>query len=197
LYFEDTATETDTRPIKADDHEGRVIYLSSFSKTLAPGFRVAWITAPAPIVAKLETLKQTADLLTPGLDQRMVYEAYRRGILDSRLPTLRRVYQQKRSVMQQAITRELGDLVKWPEPRGGFFLWASLPSHVSADHMLERAIGHKVIYVAGSAFFVNGTGSNLMRLSFSLPTEERIVEGVSRLAALVREEAARVPAAVD
>ena len=197
LFFEDSATSADTRPIKADDTEGRVIYLSSFSKTLAPGFRVAWITAPAPIVAKLETLKQTADLLTPGLDQRMVYEAYRRGILDSRLPTLRRVYQQKRSVMQQAITRELGDLVKWPEPRGGFFLWASLPSHVSADHMLERAIGHKVIYVAGSAFFVNGTGSNLMRLSFSLPTEERIVEGVSRLAALVREEAARVPAAVD
>jgi len=197
LFFEDSATSADTRPIKADDTEGRVIYLSSFSKTLAPGFRVAWITAPAPIVAKLETLKQTADLLTPGLDQRMVYEAYRRGVLDSRLPTLRRIYQRKRSVMQQAITRELGDLVKWPEPRGGFFLWASLPSHVNADHMLERAIGHKVIYVAGSAFFVNGTGSNLMRLSFSLPTEERIVEGVSRLAALVREEAARVPAAVD
>jgi 2-aminoadipate transaminase len=193
LYFEDSATEQDTRPIKADDREGRVIYLSSFSKTLAPGFRVAWIAGPEPIVAKLEVIKQAADLLTPALDQRIVYEAFRRGVLAERLPMLRRVYQNKRTVMQRTLRAELGDLVSWPEPRGGFFLWASLPSHLSADAMLERAVEQKVIYVAGSAFFVDGSGSNLMRLSFSLPSEERIIEGARRLATLIKQELTRQP----
>jgi 2-aminoadipate transaminase len=193
LYFEDSATAEDTRPIKADDAEGRVIYLSSFSKTLAPGFRVAWIAGPAPIVAKLEIIKQAADLLTPSLDQRIVYEAVRRGVLAERLPMLRRLYQNKRTLMQQTLRAELGNLVTWLEPRGGFFLWVSLPAHLNADAMLERAVEQKVIYVAGSAFFVDGSGANLMRLSFSLPSEERIVEGVRRLAALIRQEVARQP----
>ena len=82
LYFEDSATEADVRPIRADDRTGRVVYLSSFSKTLAPGYRVAWIDAPPPVAAKLEIAKQAADLCTGELDQRIVYEACRRGILD-------------------------------------------------------------------------------------------------------------------
>ena len=81
LFFEDSASERDVRPIKADDEEGRVVYLSSFSKTLAPGYRVAWIDAPAPLASKLEMAKQAADLLTGSLDQRIVFEACRRGIL--------------------------------------------------------------------------------------------------------------------
>ncbi len=188
LYFEDTATAEDTRPLKADDVEGRVIYLSSFSKTLAPGFRVAWMVAPEAMISKLELLKQTEDLLTPSLDQHIVYQAYRRGILLERLPMLRRFYQEKRSVMQQTLQQELGGRVSWPEPKGGFFLWVALPAGYSTDAMLERAIAERVIYVAGSAFFVDGSGGNLMRLSFSLPTKERIVEGVKRLARVVRAE---------
>jgi 2-aminoadipate transaminase len=187
LYFEDTASEADTRPIKADDREGRVIYMSSFSKTLAPGFRVAWLTAPESVVAKLELLKQTQDLLTPSLDQHIVYQACRRGILTGRLPMLRRFYQDKRTLMQDTLRQELGGLITWPEPKGGFFLWASLPPHCSTDDMLPRAIEQKVIYVAGSAFFVDGSGKNLLRLSFSLPTNDRIVEGVKRLAGVIRE----------
>jgi 2-aminoadipate transaminase len=197
LYFEDAATADDTRPIKADDTEGRVIYMSSFSKTLAPGFRVAWLAAPEPIVGKLELLKQTEDLLTPSLDQHIVYQAYRRGLLTDRLPTLRRFYQDKRTVMRQALQDELGGQITWPEPRGGFFLWASLPAHFSTDAMLSRAIEQRVIYVAGSAFFVDGSGANIMRLSFSLPTKERIVEGVKRLSRVVKEELADRRAAAE
>jgi 2-aminoadipate transaminase len=190
LYFEDTTTAEDTRPIKADDAEGRVIYLSSFSKTLAPGFRVAWLAGPEAVVSKLELLKQTEDLMTPALDQHIVYQAYHRGFLTSRLPMLRRFYQEKRTVMEQALQQELGGLVTWPEPKGGFFLWASLPARCRTDAMLPRAIESGVIYVAGSAFFVDGSGANLMRLSFSLPTKEKIVEGVKRLAKVIREELA-------
>ena len=98
------ASAADTRPIKADDAEGRVVYLSSFSKTLAPGFRVAWIAAPEPIVAEARARQAGRGPAARGaLDQRIVYEACRRGILDGRLPMLRASYQHKRDVMEQAL----------------------------------------------------------------------------------------------
>ena len=197
LYFEDSASESDVRPIKADDVEERVLYLSSFSKTLAPGYRVAWIDAPAPLAAKLEIAKQAEDLQAGSLDQRIIYEACRRGVLERQLPLLRRHYQQKRDVMIDALRQELGGQVTWQPPRGGFFLWATLPDQIDADAMVPRAVEHGVIYVAGEAFFVNTEGSSLIRLSFSAPTHDRIREGVTRLAAAVCEEleAARTAAA--
>jgi DNA-binding transcriptional MocR family regulator len=90
--------------------------------------------------------------------------------------------------MEQALRHELGDLVRWPNPKGGFFLWLTLPAGLDADRMLERAIEHGVIYVAGEAFYVNGEGKNTMRLCFSAPTPERIEAGVSRLARTIRAE---------
>jgi 2-aminoadipate transaminase len=191
LYFEDSATEADVRPIRADDVTGRVVYLSSFSKTLAPGFRVAWIDAPAPLAAKFELAKQAADLCTGELDQRIVYEACRRGVLDRQLPILRAHYQHKRNVMVAALREELGNELTWPDPRGGFFLWATLPDALDADAMVPRAVEHGVVYVAGDAFFVNGAGRHQIRLSFSAPPPERITEGVRRLAAALREERAQ------
>ena len=196
LYFEDSSSEGDVRPIRADDAQGRVIYLSSFSKTLAPGYRVAWIEAPAPLAAKFELAKQAADLCTGALDQRVVYEAIRRGVLARQIPLLRRHYQAKRDVMVEALGSEFKDEVRWPAPRGGFFLWATLPLQIDADAMVSRAVERGVIYVAGSAFFVDGGGHNVIRLAFSAPSHERIREGVSRLAAAVRDElAVTAPAA--
>jgi 2-aminoadipate transaminase len=192
LFFEDSASEEDVRPIRADDEEGRVVYLSSFSKTLAPGYRVAWLDAPAPLASKMEMAKQAEDLLTGSLDQRIVYEACRRGILQRQLPQLRQHYQQKRDVMVQALRTAFDTEVSWPAPRGGFFLWATLPMGIDADRMITRAVEHGVIYVAGEAFFVNapadGLGRNIVRLSFSAPAPDRIREGVVRLAATVRAE---------
>jgi 2-aminoadipate transaminase len=188
LFFEDSASEQDVRPIKADDEEGRVIYLSSFSKTLAPGFRVAWIDAPAPIAVKLEMAKQAADLQPGSLDQRIVFEACRRGILARQIPALRKHYQEKRDTMVAALTRTVGDVASWPPPRGGFFLWVTLPESIDTDQMVMRAVEHGVAYVAGNAFYVDGGGRNTMRLSFSAPPPDRITEGVSRLAAAVRAE---------
>jgi len=192
LYFEDSTTEADVRPIKADDSDGWVVYLSSFSKTLAPGYRVAWIDAPPPVAAKLEIAKQAADLCSGGFDQRVIYEASRRGVLARQIPLLRAHYQQKRDVMVDALTSAFGATVSWPAPRGGFFLWASLPDQLDANAMVARAVEHGVIYVAGEAFFVNGGGRNLIRLAFSAPTPDRIREGVSRLSTAVRDELAAI-----
>ncbi|HEX5478383.1 MAG TPA: PLP-dependent aminotransferase family protein [Dehalococcoidia bacterium] len=206
IYFDDSVSERDVRPIKADDRPGRVVYLSSFSKTIAPGFRVAWMAAPAPLALKFEMAKQAEDLLTGSLDQRVVFEACRRGLLERQLPMLRAHYRHKRDVMEASLRAELGDLVSWPAPKGGFFLWTTLPPQIDADVMSARAVEHGVIYVAGQAFFVDalrqarGAPSeadaresregrrNTVRLSFSAPTPDRIREGVARLAATVRDE---------
>jgi 2-aminoadipate transaminase len=190
LYFEDSAGESDVRPLKADDRGGRVVYLSSFSKTLAPGYRVAWMAAAPPLAAKFEMAKQAEDLLTGSLDQRVVHEACKRGVLDRQLPILRRHYAAKRDVMERALRREIGDGASWPKPRGGFFLWLTLPPEIDADRMMARAIEAGVIYVIGEAFYVSGEGKNTLRLSFSAPSHERIETGVTRLATALRDELA-------
>jgi 2-aminoadipate transaminase len=197
LYFDDVTDNTATRPIKADDRDGQVVYLSSFSKTVAPGFRVAWIAAPAPLTERFEIAKQSADLCSGGLDQRMTFEAWRRGILSARLPLLRATYQHKRVVMERALRRELGDLVAWPAPKGGFFLWLTLPVGIDTDGLLREAIARGVVFVPGSAFFVNGLGVRHARLSFSWPKADRIELGIRRLAETVRDAMGSAPSAAS
>lgn len=188
LYFPDTTTPDETRPIKADDVEGRVLYLGSFSKTLAPGFRVGWIVGPREITAKIELAKQAADLCSGALDQRLVHRAIASGLLGARVDQLREYYQNKRTVMRQAIDRELGDLLQSAPPRGGFFLWGKLPPGLDADRLLARAIQERVNYVSGKAFFVDGSGTDTLRLCFSQATDEEIAEGIRRLARAIKAE---------
>jgi 2-aminoadipate transaminase len=189
LYFEDVAAKPDTRPLKADDSRGRVLYLSTFSKTLAPGFRVGWMMAPPMLVERFDTAKQSADLTSGILDQRIVHEAIAHGVIDRLAPRLREVYRQKRDAMAGAIRERLGDRLTWPAPRGGFFLWITLPDGYRDVDLLERALDHGVVFVVGSAFFVDGTGHDTIRLSFSAPPVERILEGVKRLAATISDTA--------
>ncbi len=192
VYFTDVTREEETRPIAADDQAGRVIYLSSFSKTLAPGFRVGWVAAPAAIAAKLEMAKQAEDLCSGALDQRVVHEACRRGVLATHLPALRAHYQRKRDVMSAALERTMAGRISWAPPRGGFFLWAALRGGLTGDQLLRFAKARGVIYVVGSAFFVDGSGPEYVRLSFSAPSPERIEEGVTRLAQAFDEACATV-----
>ena len=194
LYFPDVTRVEETRPLAADDVSGRVIYLSSFSKTLAPGFRVGWMSAAEPIAAKLELAKQAEDLCTGGLDQRVVYEACRRGLLARQLPLLRTYYQKKRDAMRRALDQTLTGKLSWVPPRGGFFLWARLEGGLASDDLLELAQARGVIYVVGSAFFVDGAGRSFLRLCFSSPSPGQIEEGVRRLAASVDDALAATAA---
>lgn len=185
IYFEDAATAADTRPIKADDRDGRVVYLGSFSKVLVPGLRVAWMVAPVPIAQRVELAKQAADICSSVLDQRIVHGAMDRGVVDRIAPSLRAHYQAKRTVMEQALHSSLAGRVRWTSPRGGFFLWIELPAGVDDRALFERALKEKVSFVPGSAFFVNGEGHQFARLSFSGISHQQIAEGVSRLAAAI------------
>jgi len=185
LYFEDVATSAETRPLRADDPSGRVIYLSTFSKTLAPGLRVGWMVAPAALIERFDTAKQGADLTSGMLDQRLVYEAVRRGVVHRLAPRLRARYQEKRTVMETALRKALGDRLTWTEPKGGFFLWATLPEGYRDVALLDQCLSRGLIFVIGSAFYVDGRGHDKIRLSFSAPDTSRIREGVVRLAAVM------------
>jgi len=182
VYFEDTTTAADTRPIKADDTDGRVVYLGSFSKVLVPGLRVAWMIAPRAIADKVELAKQAADICSSVFDQRIVHGAMDRGVVERIAPGLRAHYQAKRTAMEQALHASLAGRVRWTSPRGGFFLWIELPEGVDDRELFEKALKERVSFVIGSAFFVNGQGHRFARLSFSGIGHEQIAEGIARLA---------------
>jgi 2-aminoadipate transaminase len=183
LYFDDIATEAETRPIAADDRTGRVLYLSTVSKMLAPGFRVGWMKAPEVLIERFDTAKQSTDLTSGILDQHIVHEALRLGVADRLAPDLRSLYRHKRDVMSQALRAGFGSRLTWATPKGGFFVWATLPEECTDTMLLERALQRGVIFVVGSAFHVDGGGHSTIRLSFSAPSPERIEEGARRLAA--------------
>jgi 2-aminoadipate transaminase len=189
LYFDDVTRPEETRAIAADADpaDARVIYLSSFSKTLVPGLRTAWIAAPPPIAVKIELAKQSVDLCTSPFDQRVVHAACRDGVLARQLPVLRAAYREKRDVMATALESALGAAVRWTMPRGGFFLWVQLPDGLTGDALLARAHARGVIYVAGEPFFVDGRGQEFVRLAFSSASHDRIGEGIRRLAAAINE----------
>lgn len=194
LYFEDVTTESETRAIAADDRDGRVVYLSSFSKTLAPGLRVAWLHAAPALLAKFEMAKQASDLCNSGLTQQIVDQSIRRGVLAQQLPKLRAHYRAQRDCMDHALTEAFGATLQWEQPRGGFFLWAALTGAIDGDALLPFAQARGVIYVAGSAFFVSGDERRFIRLSFSSPSPERIRDGVKRLALAVTDASQPVAA---
>jgi 2-aminoadipate transaminase len=181
LYFEDTTTLEETRPIKADDAAGRVVYLGSISKTLVPGFRVAWMVAPPVIAQRVELAKQATDLCSGVFDQRVVHACLERGVVQAIAPTLRAHYQAKRTAMESALADAMQGRVRWAPPRGGFFLWAEFPEGIDDRTLFTHAVAERVSFVIGSAFFVDGGGHRFARLSFSNPSPDRIREGVARL----------------
>jgi 2-aminoadipate transaminase len=136
--------------------------------------------------------KQAEDLCSGALDQRVVHEACRRGLLTTHLPVLRAHYQRKRDVMSAALQRAMSGRISWAPPRGGFFLWAALRGGVTGEQLLPFAKARGVIFVVGSAFFVDGSGPQYVRLSFSAPSPDRIEEGVARLAQAFDEAGAAV-----
>ncbi len=176
---------------------GNVIYLSTFSKTLAPGLRLGWIVAPADVIAKLVQLKQGADLHTSTFTQMVAYEVAHGGFLDQHVQLIRRVYRERRDVMLDALREHFPSQVTWTEPAGGLFLWVTLPDGLDAHALLKEALEQNVAFVPGDAFYPAGEGGRRqMRLNFSNAKPEMIREGIRRLATALRRQmdAPAVPA---
>ena len=169
------------------DTQNQVIVLGTFSKLLCPGLRVAWIMAPAEWMDRMVVAKQSMDLCSPTYTQLMVAEFLRRGLLPRQIENIRKLYGRKLEVMLEVLKRHMPKGVKWSKPKGGLFLWIELPKKLSANYLFPKAIENKVAYVVGSAFHCNGKGQNTMRINFSYPSEQQIVEGIQRLAKMLRE----------
>jgi 2-aminoadipate transaminase len=165
---------------------GRVLYLGTLSKTLAPGLRIGWVVAPEEVITKLTQMKQGADLHTSTFAQMVAYETARGGFLDRHVRRIREVYRARRDAMLAALQRHFPAGVLWTRPQGGLFLWATLPIGVDAGALLQHALAEKVAFVPGTAFHPRGGGAHTFRLNFSYCTPEMIEEGIRRLGGVLR-----------
>jgi len=167
---------------------GNVIYLSTFSKVLAPGLRVAWIVAPPDVIAKLVQIKQSTDLHTSTFTQMVVYEAARDGFIDEHVKLIRATYKVRRDAMLSALNDFFPPEVSWTHPHGGLFLWVTMPPDVDLSRLLELALRQNVAFVPGEPFYPNGDTGSHMRLNFSNAAPEKIREGIRRLSIAVAHE---------
>ncbi len=181
--------------IKYDDGT-HVIYLGTFSKTLVPGLRIAWMAGSSEFLKKAIMCKQSVDLCTNPFNQYIVAEYMSRGLLDPHIKKICEIYKEKMDIMLTAMDEFFPKEVEWTLPEGGLFTWATCPEHINTRELFEQAVIEKVAYVIGSAFFPNGGGENTMRINFSHPTNEKIREGVHRLGKVL-ETAIAKPKAKD
>ena len=168
-------------------YSGNVIYLSTFSKLLAPGLRLAWVIAPPQVIRRLVMTKQAADLHTSSFNQHVAYEVAKGGFLDEHVKLIRYTYMERRDVMLEMMDEVFPAEMRWTHPKGGMFLWGIMPEGVDAAEVLKIAIERKVAFVPGASFHPNGGGANTMRLNFSYCAPDIIREGIIRLGLTLKE----------
>jgi 2-aminoadipate transaminase len=168
-------------------HKQNVIYLSTFSKILAPGIRLGWVVAPEAIIGQLVLAKQSTDLHTSTLVQMITHDIMKRGILKAHAREIRKVYGERRHLMTTLMEEHFPPGVTWTKPEGGLFMWVQTPEHVNTMELLEKAVENKVAFVPGTVFYPDETGLNTMRLNFSNAQPEKIVEGMKRLGKVLQE----------
>ncbi len=173
---------------KGSINDTRAIYCGSFSKTLAPGLRVGFVVANAPVIRKLVLMKQAADLHSSTINQIAIHQVAERGF-EAQVAKVRKTYSHRRDCMLSALAKYMPDGTSWTKPQGGMFVWITLPKGMDGAKLLARSLETaKVAFVPGQAFFADGTGANTFRVSFSCANDEMIEEGISRLGKLIAGE---------
>lgn len=167
-------------------YRGNVIYTSTFSKILAPGLRLAWVVAPVEVIKKLVQAKQGADLHTSTFTQYIAYDVANSPFMKQHICHIREVYHERRDTMLAALNEYMPEGTHWTHPKGGLFLWVSLPEGYDTTKIFPKAIEEKVAYVPGEPFHPNGGGENTMRLNFSACNPVTIQIGIQRLAKVLK-----------
>ena len=166
----------------------RVVYVSTMSKTFAPGARIGWIAAPAPIREKLVLLREAGDLCQSNLTQLIVARWLATTTWEDQVKRFREVYRERAETLLDALDEHVPAGIRWTRPTGGFYVWVTLPDELDASAMLAKAITHRVAYVPGRGFYADGSGEHQLRLCYSFPSPARIREGVERFAGLLVDE---------
>ncbi|HBE78618.1 MAG TPA: PLP-dependent aminotransferase family protein [Firmicutes bacterium] len=174
-------------PLKALDRLGYVMYLSTFSKILCPGFRVGWMAAPKPVIRQFAWVKQNMDLHTSSLSQCLLDRFCRENYFSNHLKTLNQRYLQRRNIMLRALERYAMPDIFWNTPQGGYYIWCCLSEDVNTTQLLTKATEHRVAYVPGEAFYNDGQGQNYLRLNFSYPAVDQIDIGIKKLMQVIQE----------
>lgn len=198
LFIEDDAYGElnfggETMPSMREFLPGQTVITGSFSKILAPGMRLGWVVAPREIMESIVIAKQASDLHSNYLSQRIAYEYLTRQDIDDHIRKIRTAYKNQRDCMIQAITEEFPESVTYTKPQGGMFIWITLPEGCSSMVVIENALEENVAVLPGSPFYIDGGGTNTMRLNFSNSTEEKIITGIGRLAKVIRRLCAISP----
>lgn len=175
----------DTTSMASRDTAGRVLYLGSFSKVLAPGLRCGWMIAAKPLLDRLEIAKQAADLCSGMLDLSIVDELVAGGELEPQIEKVRAFYRGKRGTMIAALEQHFTGRANWTSADGGLFTFLTFHDDLDTASRLNDAVARGVAYIPGGPFFVDGSGRNTMRLTFAKETDDRIREGIAKLAEVV------------
>ncbi|OPX41979.1 2-aminoadipate transaminase [Ruminiclostridium hungatei] len=175
-------------PIKSFDTQGRVVYLSTFSKTVCPGYRVGWACASPGIINKYVLFKQGTDIHTNYFAQMQIARYLEKYDIQAHIRSNVQIYKSRRDAMLDTIEKTFPREVTYTRPEGGMFLWVTLPEEVNTKVLLKKSLRRGVAFVQGSAFFPNGGHENTMRLNFSGLSEEKIIKGISILGELLKEE---------
>ncbi|EJX00664.1 transcriptional regulator, GntR family [gut metagenome] len=173
--------------LKSMDTKGLVMYFSTFSKILTPGFRLAWICAAPNIMEKLSLITQAAVLQTSTLNMMVVSKYLDMFDVDKHIEAIRPVYKHRCELMINTMRETFPEKVKFTDPDGGLFTWVEMPEYVNTRDLALKALEKKVAFVPGSGFFPNGGNEHCLRLNYSNSTDEKLVDGVRRLAEVIKE----------
>jgi 2-aminoadipate transaminase len=174
------------KPIKCLDNEGRVIFMSTLSKTLSPGLRIGWLLGDSLLIDSFQLIKQVADLQTSTMTQYIAREWIKRGIHKKLLEKTLPIYKTKKDIMLESMEKYFPQNVRWTRPKGGMFLFVYLPEKINSRKMLETAIQKGVVYVPGDDFYPDSSGSNTMRLNYTYPTPNEIERGIKILGKVIK-----------
>ncbi len=180
--------EGDPLPALRSMDADNVVYLGSFSKIFAPGFRVGWALAPHAVREKLVLTQEAATLCPPVFSQFAIATYLDEFDWRSQITVYRDMYRERRDAMMAGLRDHMVEGTTWTHPTGGFFVWVTLPEGLDSQAMLPRAVTARVAFTPGTAFYADGLGSRNMRLSFCFPTPERIYEGTRRLGEVIKSE---------
>jgi len=174
--------------LKALDQYDHVLYLNTFSKTLFPGIRIGWMCGPKEIIHQLTVKKQLEDLHTSTFSQVFLTEFLKSGRFQVHIDESCRYYREKRDTMLKKLENSRIKGLRWVRPSGGLYIWCGLPLNISADTLLLKSKEKGVIFVPGSAFFLNNKGNEYIRLNFTYPTVKEIEKGMMILLNVIEEE---------